>query len=184
MEVNFRGYVVSRNFIYRHIVEPLRSVSKEAIQCANSWFRVGLMDLNELVRAEAASRLLGYLPADLAIGTELAQAVITEARSKRSDIEGGFQRMQALLGRPIGVVTYTFRYLEDGRAISWPAGFKEEVVSVAELLGLPIFDPSPLVRDFGVSRALRADQGHYSEAFLPTIADALATFAESVSQLS
>jgi len=180
VEVNFRGYVLSRNCIYQHIVKPLHSVSKEAMQCANSWFRVGLMDLNESVRADTAERMLGYIPTDIAIGTELARAVVTEARPQRSDIERGFRRMQALLGRPIGVVTYTFRYMEDGRAISWPAGFKEEVVSVAESLGLPIFDPSPLVHEFGVSRALLADQGHYSEAFLPTIADALATFAESV----
>ena len=41
-----------------------------------------------------------------------------------------------------------------------------------------------LVREFGIDNALKEDQGHYSDAFLPTIADALMTFAETVVRLS
>lgn len=113
---------------------------------------------------------------------ELARAVFLETRARKTDVLGGFIKMQELLKRPIGVVSYVFRYMPDGRAISWPSGFREEVLDAAKELNLPLFDPVRLVQRFGVEAALAEDLGHYSDNFMPFAANALIRFAMSVNE--
>jgi len=36
--------------------------------------------------------------------------------------------------------------MPDGRPISWPAGFSEELAAAVEALRLPALDPAPLVQ--------------------------------------
>jgi len=80
----------------------------------------------------------------------------------------------------MGVVVYVFQYLEDGRAISWPAGFHEEVLEAATELDLPMFQPAQFVRDYGLKNAMKDDLRHYSDEFSPVIGNELIKFSQEI----
>jgi hypothetical protein len=178
IELTFRGYAFNRTAITVNYLKPIADKGREERKVVAAWLRQGLVGLDDTIRAEAAAKLVTYLtdsPTD-----ELARAVFLETRSSKTDVLGGFIKMLELLNRPVGVVSYVFRYMPDGRAISWPVGFREEVLAAAAELKLPVFDPVPMVQRFGVYEALQEDLGHYSTDFMPVAADALVDFAENV----
>jgi hypothetical protein len=179
IELTFRGIAINRTGIMHHVLRPIERQGSEAAKISARWLRQGLVGLNESVRAETGAKLLDYVQGQTE-EAELARAVIRETHASRSDIAGGFRKMQELLGCPIGVAIYVFRYMPDGRPVSWPAGFREDVLAAARQLDLPIFEPTPLVLQYGVEAALTADSRHYREEFLPVIGDALVEFARSV----
>ncbi len=179
IDLVFRGCYLNRSGLAMHVAHPLRALGRQPAKHANLWVRTGLIGLNEKVRAEAAEELITYIPKNME-NANCIKAVILETRSVRSDIRTGFLRMRELIRRPIGVVVYIFQYLADGRAVSWPAGFHEEIAEVARQLDLPTFDPSTVVREYGVGAALRDDFRHYNAGFMPVMAKHLAAFARSV----
>lgn len=179
IDLTFRGIAFHRNALTTRFLKPIVDRGMEERKVAAAWLRQGLVGLNETIRAEAGAKLAGYIVGD-SPEDQLARALFLEVRSSKTDVLGGFIKMRELLNRPIGVVSYVFRYMPDGRPISWPAGFREEVLAAAQHLNLPVFDPVPMVQDFGVGAALAQDLGHYSEEFMPVAADALIDFVESV----
>jgi hypothetical protein len=179
IEISFRGYTLNRTSLFQQVVAPIRVRGREANKWAAQWLRVGLLSLNEEARAEAADELVDFIPASMP-DADFVRDVIVEARSTRQAALSGFEQMRAIIGRPIGVVVYIFQYMADGRAVSWPAGYHEEVAAAAGALDLPMFEPSEVVRKYGVRTALGPDFRHYTEAFRPIIADALVAFARSV----
>ena len=179
IELTFRGIALSRTIIRLKFLKLIVVLHEEKRKLATAWLREGLVGLNETVRAETAAKLVACVPGD-SPNDDFIRAVILEMRSAKTDVLGGFVRMGELLDCPLGVVSYVFRYMPDGRAISWPAGFREEVLAAAQRLKLPVFDPAPLVQSFGVDAALNFDQGHYSRAFLPVAGAGLVEFAETV----
>jgi len=179
IELSFRGVAFNRNAITVKFLKPIVDRGREERKVAAAWLRQGLVGMNETIRAEAAAKLASYVPG-ASPHEEFSRALFLETRSSRTDVLGGFIKMREMLNRPIGVVSYVFRYMPDGRPISWPAGFREEVLAAAQRLDLPVFDPVPLVQSFGVEAALQADLGHYSERFLPVAATGLIEFARNV----
>ena len=179
VELEFRGVAVNRFAVNRFVRALTGKDNAEAKKLSAKWMRQGLIGLDETVRAGTATKLLMHASDD-SEDAELARAVIRETRAFPSDISGGFRKMQALLGCPVGVALYVFRYMPDGRAISWPSGFRETVLSAAQDLSLPIFDPVPLVVTYGVEKALEPPLAHYSKEFLPVAGDALVDFVRSV----
>lgn len=179
IELTFRGVAFHRNAITTRFLMPIMARGREERKVGAAWLRQGLVGLNEAIRAEAAAKLADYVVGDTP-EDDFARALFLEVRSKKTDVLSGFIKMRELLNRPIGVVCYNFRYMPDGRPISWPAGFREDVLAAAQQLNLPVFDPAPMVQEFGVDAALAEDLGHYSEDFMPVAAEALVGFAESV----
>jgi len=179
IELIFRGVAFHRNAITTKFLKPIADRGPQERKVAATWLRHGLVGLNDEIRAEAAAKLAGYVVGETP-EDDFARAVFLEVRSRKTDVLGGFIKMRELINRPTGVVCYNFRYMPDGRPISWPAGFREEVLSAAQQLNLPVFDPAPMVQSFGVSEALAEDLGHYSEKFMPVAAEALLKFIESV----
>jgi hypothetical protein len=179
IELSFRGVAFNRNAITVTFLRPIVDRGREERKVAAAWLRQGLVGMNETIRAEAAAKLASYVPGS-SRRDEFARALFLETRSSRTDVLGGFIKMREMLNRPIGVVSYVFRYMPDGRPISWPAGFREEVLAAAQKLDLPVFDPVPMVQSFGVGTALQADLGHYSERFMPVAAVGLIEFARNV----
>jgi len=179
IDLIFRGVAFHRNALTAQFLKPIMDRGREERKVVAAWLRQGLVGLNEAIRAETAAKLADYVVGD-SPEDDLARALFLEVRSSKADVLGGFIKMQEILNRPIGVVSYVFRYMPDGRPISWPAGFREEVLAAAQRLGFPVFDPVPMVQDFGVGAALQEDLGHYSEEFMPVAAEALVGFAESV----
>lgn len=179
IELVFRGCYLNRNRLQQLIMNPIADLSRAARKCGNFWLRNGLVGLNETARQETAEELASYIPPDME-NAELARAVILETRSFKSDLGEGLRRARELINRPIGVSVYVFQYVADGRAISWPAGFHDEVKAAADQVGLAVFEPSHVVKAYGVKAALCEDLRHYSDEFLPVIGDALVDFVLSV----
>jgi hypothetical protein len=179
IELTFRGIAFNRNAINLRLLRPSAGLNEKGRKLAAIWLRQGLVGLNDTIRGETAAALAEHVTGDTP-GDALTRALVLEARSSKSDVLGGFIKMRELLDCPIGVVSYVFRYMPDGRPVSWPAGFREEVFAAAQQLNLPIFDPAPLVQASGVETALMPDQRHYSERFLPMAGAELVEFARSV----
>jgi hypothetical protein len=179
IELNFRGIAINRTGIMRLVLALIEAHGPKAVKIANKWLRVGLTGLNQQVRDETGAQLLELIDGQ-SLEAELARAIIRETEATKSDIRGGFVKMQERLGCPMGVVIYIFRYMPDGRPVSFPAGHREEVIVAAEDLKLPTFEPTPMVQKFGVAEALDCNSRHYSDTFQPIAGEALMQFAEEV----
>ena len=179
VELIFRGVFLNRTRIAQVLLKPLRERGGEFVRMSAKWLRVGLVGRNETVRVETASQMLRCITGDRA-EDELARAVIGETCAVKTDIGGGFRKMQALIGCPIGAVIYVFNYMPDGRPVHWPAGLSDEVLAATREMDLPVFDPVPLVQSYGPAEALMRDLSHYNDAFLPVVGEALVQFALSV----
>jgi hypothetical protein len=157
-------------------------VSREVKKLASSWLNNGVLGGNSELQAQTAEALIQVMPPQMPDHPEIIKRVLRELRGHRRDIREGLEELRALTDyRPMGVLVYIFQYMPDGRVITWPERFREDVIDAAGQLGLPIFDPSPLVVDYGVPKAMMDDLGHYSEEFLPVIGEALADFAVAAS---
>jgi len=179
VDLEYRGSFLNRNTLTQIVLNPIRATGREAAKAAAQWLRLGLVGMDDEVRAQAAEELVKLIPAELP-DRELFADVILETRSSETNVLEGFTRLRSIIQRPMGISVYTFQYLADGRALSWPAGFQETVLAAAETLGLPTFQASDVVREYGVKRALRDDLRHYTEEFNPVIAEALADFVDFV----
>jgi hypothetical protein len=178
VDITFRGFAINRGRIADQVVNPIEAVVPEARKITTKWVRLGLMEMNEEARKELGAQLLEFVPDDAM--ADMRRAIITEARATPSDVAGGLKRLRELTNRPIGVVIFVFRYMPDGRPVSWPAGSREGAIAAAKALDLPYFEPTPLVQARGVPHALEKDQRHYTAEFLPVIGDAIVEFAQKV----
>lgn len=179
VDIVYKGCNLNRTAVAQIVIAPIRATGREGAKLASQWLRTGLVGFDEATRAKAAEELVKHVPADLP-QRDLIIDVILETRSFKADVLGGFRGISAILQRPMAVVVYVFQYLADGRALSWPEGFLEEVLAAAEELDLPVFQPSEVVRRYGVKEALRDDLRHYNDDFTPVIAEELAKFADFV----
>ena len=178
VDITFRGCYLNRTAMSQ-LISPIRDAGPMASKQFNRWFRTGLIEVNEAVREEAAEALIPFI-SDKLLDADLIRAVLLETRSARADVANNLRRLRSVFGRPIGIVNYIFQYMPDGRAISWPAGFHEEIEAVTRQLDLPLFQPASLVNQYGVEATLRPDLRHYKDEFLPVMAQALIDFARTV----
>ena len=178
--MEYRGFVINQQGVRNIVFNPLRRQGGVLAQAVPFWFHKGLRDFNEEVRSKYAKQMLGALPGNLENVAQI-RSVIEEVRSHPSDIPGGLEKARDIIRGPIGIIKYIFRYMPDGRAVGWPAGFQEAVTSVAERLCFPIFDPSPAVIAYGPEKAFRYEkENHYVREFMPIMADELIGFARSM----
>jgi hypothetical protein len=85
------------------------------------------------------------------------------------------------VGKPIGMIIHNFRFMPDGRAISWPTEFKRDSVEVARRLGVPMLDLAPLVVEHGATLVVAEDGRHWNPgAGMALVGSWLAEFADSV----
>lgn len=180
IEMRFRGISISRDGLLIEVLKPIEERGgKPAAKLATRWLRQGLIGMNEQIRAETGEKLLQFIPGTTD-ADELARAVIRDIEIAKSDLVEGFRKVRSLLDCPLGVAIYVFGYMPDGRIISWPPGFREDVMAAAGQAGLPMFEPTPRVLEFGVARALEDDSRHYAEPFLPVIGKVMIAFARAV----
>jgi len=178
VDITFRGFATNRGRISDLVLKPIEDTVPEARKLTLKWVRLGLMEMNEEARQETSAKLLELVPDDGQ--AEFRRAVIAETRAAPSDVVQGLKKLQELTNRPIGVVVFVFRYMPDGRPVSWPAGSREGAIAAAKALDLPYFEPTALVQQHGVQNALEKDQRHYTENFLPVIGEAIVEFAQQV----
>ena len=179
VDLEYRGCYLNRNRLTHYVIAPIKGVSREANKAANQWLRSGLIGLNDQLRASAAEALLKHIPEDLP-DKDFIVDVILQTRSRRADVLGGLRAISSIVQKPMGIVLYVFQYLPDGRTLSWPEGYQEEILAAAKQLELKVFQPADVVRSFGLNEALRDDLRHYKPEFMPVVAEALCEFADSI----
>ena len=177
----FRGLSLNHFRFRRTVYAPIRELDAESGKLLGKWVRA-VKEGDEKAREEASVQLVDRIP-DTLEQAELVRALVRETRSRRVDIAAGLERICGILGCPVGVVLYFFRYMPDGRAVDWPPGFAGEVIDAANRLGLPTFDPTPTLLEFGIERAFREDQEfHYVPRLRPIMGEQMIRFAESICQ--
>ena len=166
VDLVFEGYCISRAKLFRLITDPIKTTA-DAARAANVWYHQGLIAGNESLRSEMATKLVEFVPEDFpnrALAVSVLQSLRGVGRSQQ-DLAGGIRIVRDLLPMPLLLVTYTHQYTPDGRPIPWPPDFVESVIAAAETLGLPYLDPSQMVMQEGVQKALTPDRTHYQEEF-------------------
>ncbi|MGI8839357.1 MAG: hypothetical protein ACR2F8_00995 [Caulobacteraceae bacterium] len=181
VDIVFGDYLLNRTAIIARIVQPIRDANPEPkyARMTNYWMTKGLyagdVAVQESLGGELAALVTGDTPLERA-----ARAVLIEARAIQRDVAEGMGTLRAMIDRPMGVLTFIFQYLPDGRPVSWPAGFRDDVLAAATHLNLPVFEPWKLVEQYGVAATLKDDLRHYKDEFLPTVAQAIVDFAGQV----
>ncbi len=175
VEIVLDGIYINRAPIWR-LLKPLRQLGPTAVKALVRWYEKGLSGLDPAARREAAGELIPLIPPDWP-RAGLMTRVLRHAESATPPLAGPMERLVADLGVPVGVVLFNWAYMPDGRPLSWPAGFRGEVVAAAERLGLPVFDPADHIRRASVAVALESDLRHYTPAFYRVIAGPLIEFA-------
>jgi hypothetical protein len=178
VEISFQGIAINRTQIMREVLAPIEQQGKIAAKLCQKWLRSGILEMDEEVRAKTGAKLIELVPDD--DDRAFRRAVLAETHAVKSDIADGFGKMRDLLHCPLGAAIFVFRYMPDGRPISWPAGSREEAITAAKENDIPFFDPIGMVQDYGAAAALEEDFRHYTEEFLPVIGEAIVEFARSV----
>ncbi len=178
VEIVIDGIFINRRPL-QQLMAPLRELGVEAAKLGARWFEKGIIALDPAARSEAAEALIPLVPATLP-RADLIVRVLREAVSYVAPVRDGLERLVQSLAMPVGVAGFTWAYMPDGRALSWPPGFHAETTQAARDLGLPFFEPRSLVLDIGVERAIEKDLRHYSDHFLPIVATPLIEFVLSL----
>jgi hypothetical protein len=174
-------YSLSRAEINDEILVPLANMSEELHLLGNDWY-YGVINYKEEAVAASAGKLAAAI-SDEFPDAELARAIFREVRPRRRDFKElveGLALLKDSVGAPLGLVTYTYNYLPDGRAMPWPPNLVEQTVKAARQLDLPVFKPNEVVARYGVQRAVVGPGPHYTEEFYPVLADALFPFITEV----
>jgi hypothetical protein len=178
-------YALNRSAIFRDIVLPIRAANPgpDVAKMTNHWLNKGLLGGDEATQSELGRALINLMPRTLP-SLDTYCDVLMAARPRQQDVAEGLRHLHAMIDRPTGVLTFTFRFMPDGRPVSWPAGFQEAVVSTAADLALPVFEPwrviETAVAQQGVDAVLMPDLRHYADDFMPVMGRAIVDFAVSV----
>jgi hypothetical protein len=182
-EIIYGDYTLNRTAIITHILEAIRLISPgpETARMTNFWMTKGLLAGDEAAQIGLGSQLADIIPDTMPLA-DTTRDVLLNARSEQSDLARSLQDLHAMIDRPIGVMTCIFQYMPDGRPVSWPADFRDNVLAAAAALDLPVFEPWRLVQQYGVDVTLKEDRRHWNEEFVPTISRAIIDFATDVAR--
>lgn len=180
VDIWFRGFALNSLLVQTEVVNKIRERDPVLGRIAVRWRGEGLLKANEEIRAATAAELIKALRPETA-DEQFILDMVVEARGERLDERGivsALKKVRDTLPGAIGVALHTFQYMPDGRDVYWPPDFKQHVTNAARGLGLPVFEPSEIIRRHGTAVALEADYRHYKPTFYPIMATALFEFIE------
>lgn len=177
IEIIYKGFILNNNRLKDRFLPEIIERDPRLRQVGRKWRNVGLQGMKQDVRIAAAEEMLSLLPADTenAVFVRDVIASTTVRETKVDEIAADLSYLQSQLAMPLGIVLHNFDYMPDGRPISWPSDFKGNCQKAARELGIPVYDPAPLVAQYGVQFAMK-DARHYTKRFLPFVADAFHAF--------
>jgi hypothetical protein len=165
VEMEYDGYILNRNRV-RVLIYGLADAAGDRKPAAQ-WLNALTKD-NDALREKSAAALIALLEGD-----DFACALVARTRAhvaSEEEIHARLAAIRGFLGGAMGIVLHNFRYMPDGRPVDWPQGFKAQLKSVADRLGLPAWDPAELVTRHGVQTAIVEQSGHYVKEFNATVA--------------
>ncbi|MGI8839917.1 MAG: hypothetical protein ACR2F8_03890 [Caulobacteraceae bacterium] len=166
IEPIIEGVIVNFNLIRAKVIKPLREAGVESMLVAR-WANALVAARQDL--RERAGDLLAAWPGDLG-DDGLARFAVEQLSVRRLEIDDMVRDLERLcdrLGAPLALQLYTFKYMPDGRAIDWPAGFRAQQIEVARRLGLPTLDLEAQVSSLGIERLIAEDLRHWRPDTLP-----------------
>jgi hypothetical protein len=173
------GRVVNLNIVANKISDKLRAAGVVG-KVVSGWGRALANAQDDL--KEKADILLQNWPHDLE-DDGLARFGVENLSARRlsvDDMVGDLERLRDRLERPTVLQLYTFRYMPDGRAVEWPAGFRAQQIEVARRLNLPTLDLAPLVSQLGSQRLITDDLYHWRAETQPLRAEVTYNFLANV----
>lgn len=179
VDIDFDGLKLNRAQVLRYVTTPLKPLGREVAKLANQWYIKGILACQESVRAEAAAALLLLVPEHIE-GRDLMVAVIERARGVARDTDSDVGELVRRIPIPIGMISYAYQHLPDGRPVFWPPDFQQHIQAAATRYGLAYLEPWRLVLELGGSPVLKEDLRHYREEFIPKIAELYSEFASRV----
>ena len=76
----------------------------------------------------------------------MTRAVMLEARlcpDTRDELKAGITALRSQLGdKPVGLLVHYRRFMPDGRAVSWPLEFRANLLDIARVCRIPVYDPA------------------------------------------
>ncbi|MER8846077.1 hypothetical protein [Mesorhizobium australicum] len=179
IDILYDGFVVNTNRFQEIILPELEHLNVPP-RIVAKW-RSSLVKQNESGRVKYAKQLLELVPPteefewlhDLVGRTTTRQLNV-------DDMTTYIRRIKETLDVPLAVVHHNFRYMPDGRPISWPTELKDQSIEVAHRLKAHEMDFAPFVARHGVKRVLADDCRHWNPAFFPEIANHLYKFISRV----
>lgn len=182
INIFFGPYALHRSNVSAGITDKVGTVSDELRQACSAWWYQGVFARNRQAQHDAARTIIPALTGRVD-DERVARKILLEARGGEQD----FERYQASLAEfceivdlPIGLVTFVYAFLPDGRPMGWPAEFIEDTVKAAKSLELPILDSAEIVSRHGVETAMDENRMLYTKEFLPTVAEEVFRFCGEV----
>jgi len=172
IEFVYRGLFLNQNRLRVFLRKEFGHLGADTAKAVSRWIAVA-QKLDHVERESAADRLVTDLKSS-GYSNQTVLDLIAEMQTRRAGADEISERMRlvrALMGLPVAVVLYNFRYMPDGRAIDWPTGFRADVKKAAINVGLPLYDPASLVQRHTVPTAMIPDSGHYRSEFNEIVAD-------------
>lgn len=112
---------------------------------------------------------------------ELALEVPQDSRVVRTDLRQNIAKMRGLVPRPVEVTLSPSDLCQVVDPFTCLPVFREDLLKVAEVSGLPVLDPWRSVKIRGSAKSLQKDSRHYTDSFLDVAVDPVVEFAPQVS---
>jgi hypothetical protein len=180
IELIYEGVILNVNNFETFISSELSSVSKDR-KAINAW-KSALIKSNQSLLKETTENLYNLIPRDTPERENLANFVRgTSSRTLGVDeMTEATAKLRDRLGMPMAFVLYNFMFMPDGRAVQWPAGFKDDCIEVARRLDLRTIDFAPYVAQWGAEKVLMDDRRHFSPPAFPLLGELVYDFCLDV----
>lgn len=182
IDIFYGPYALHRSNVLSAICDKVRDVGPEIHQAIDLWWYRGIVARDREAQREAALTLIPALTGRVD-DERVAQKILLECHGEEQSAEryhASIAEFCEIVDLPIGLVTFIYRFLPDGRPIGWPADFIENTIAVARTLNLPMLDSAEIVSRHGVDVALDKNQMLYRPEFVPTVAEEVLKFCQQV----
>jgi len=175
VDIVYDGFILNTNRFEQFILPELAHLNLPPRLVAK--WRSALVKQNEPSRAKHAEELLRLIPETESLAW--IHDLVARTSSRELDVDqmtSHIGRIKETLNVPLVMIHHNFRYMPDGRPISWPVNLKDQSIEVAQRLGAVEFDFAPFVAEHGASVVLAEDLRHWNPKFFPQIANHLYGF--------
>jgi len=181
IDIFFGPYALHRGNVLSAL-SKVRDVSPELLQAASAWWHQGVAPRNRQAQRQAALTIIPAL-AGRVDDESAVRKLLLECHGEEQSAEryhASLAEFCEIVDLPIGLVTFVYSFLPDGRPMGWPADFVENTVEAASRLKLPMLDSAEVVARHGVDVAMDKNRMLYRKEFLPTMAEEVFRFCQQV----
>jgi len=182
-EIVFNGISLSRSRIMNDFTNFFGSIGPSQKELAVEWFNQGLIRFDVERQISVANKLIESIPSEIEL-PELEHRILLEARafdrSSQDEVIEQMLRVKSLVKKPLGICSFVWKYLPDGRALTWPIDLRDKLAVAAKNLQIPFFDPPVrLVEKYGL-QIVNLESVDYLPHALPKVGDEFTFFIKEI----